>query len=486
MANLKGQAISVEGEDPGAIDEPSVKPAARTKRAAVAESGQAGRSTQKGTGKSTRKGRLLGDTEKTAKSQKAAKTSAMTQVEEAKAERRAVRKAAAEKSREQGGEPQVIEIRPIAGKAKMRSRHWGLFAAFILMVLLPVSGVGFYLYGVAADQYASSSGFSVRKEDISSPAELMGGLSQFMGGSSGGEADMLFEFIQSQDLVTKVDERLNLREHYTAIHDKDPVFGLKPDGTVEDLVRYWHRIVKVSYDQGTGLISLHVRAFTPEMAHQLSNEIIAESQVLVNELNATARNDMLKYAEQDLADAVLRLKQAREALAHFRSRTQIVDPESDLQGRMGVLASLQQQLAQALIDYDIIATDSRIDDPRVTAAARRIEVIRERISEERQKFSEEEPVDGSESYPSLLAEYEGLVVDREYAEGAYAAALAALDSARANAARQSRYLATYLKPTIPERAEYPQRGMILGLALLFAILFWAISSMMFYALRDRK
>ena len=57
---------------------------------------------------------------------------------------------------------------------------------------------------------------------------------------------------------------------------------------------------------------------------------------------------------------------------------------------------------------------------------------------------------------------------------------------RANAARQSRYLATYLKPTVPERAEYPQRAMILGLAALFLVLFWAISSMMFYALRDRK
>ena len=55
---------------------------------------------------------------------------------------------------------------------------------------------------------------------------------------------------------------------------------------------------------------------------------------------------MLRYAEQDLADAVARLKTARESLVRFRTRTQIVDPESDLQGRMGVLASLQQQLAQ--------------------------------------------------------------------------------------------------------------------------------------------
>ncbi len=432
---------------------------------------------QPGAGKGGRKKRAA---------EKADKSANDPQADSQKAERRAARRAAAEESRKQGGEPQVIEIRPIAGKARMRSRHWGLFLVFMFMVIAPISAIAYYLYEVAADQYASTSGFSVRNEDVSSPAELMGGLSQFMGGSSGGEADMLYEFIQSQDLVTKLDKRLDLRGHYTEPHAADPVFGLEPAGTIEDLVRYWHRIVKVSYDQSTGLISLHVRAFSPEMAHRLSQEIIAESQVLVNELNSTARSDMLKYAEQDLADAVGRLKTAREALSHFRSRTQIVDPESDLQGRMGVLASLQQQLAQALIEYDLVATDSRADDPRVTTAARRIEVIRERISQERLTFSEEEPLDGTESYPNLLAEYEGLVVDREYSEGAYAASLAALDVARANAARQSRYLATYLKPTVPERAEYPQRGMILGLSSLFLVLFWAISSMMFYALRDRK
>ena len=485
MANLKGQAVNAEDGDSGEADATSSRPAGKKARALRSSgAGADAPASRQDSAKSARRARVAARAEKTETAESQADAA---QPDNPKAERRAARKAAAEESRKQGGEPQVIEIRPIARKARMRSRHWGLFAAFILIVLLPFTGVAYYLYGVSVDQYASSSGFSVRKEEISSPAELMGGLSQFMGGGGGdAEADMLYAFIQSQDLVTEIDKRLDLQAHYTAVYDRDPVFGLAPGGTIEDLVRYWQSIVKVTYDQGTGLISLHVRAFTPEMAQRLSEEIITESQVLVNELNATSRNDMLKYAEQDLADAVVRLKQSREALAHFRSRTQIVDPESDLRGRMGVLASLQQQLAQALIDYDLVATDSGPSDPRVVSAARRIEVIQERIKEERKTFSDDVPNDGSESYPNLLAEYEGLMVDREYSEGAYAAALAALDGARANAARQSRYLATYLKPTIPERAEYPQRAMILGLTALFLLLFWAISSMMVYALRDRK
>jgi capsular polysaccharide transport system permease protein len=383
-------------------------------------------------------------------------------------------------------EQQVIEIRPMAQKASMRKRHWGLTAGFLLIVVIPLAMLAYYLREHATDQFASVAGFSVRQEDNANPTEILGGLASFVGGSGDAEADMLYQYMQSQDLVASVDARMDLRKHYTQPYDSDPIFALKPGGTIEDLLDYWHRIVRVAYDPNTRLITLNVLAFEPEMAQRLAQEIIAESQTLVNELNATARADALKYAEQDLEDAVARLKAAREALVHFRTSTQIVDPESDLQGRMGVLNSLQQQLAQALIEHDLIIEGSSPDDPRVGQARRRIEVIRERISEERATFAAEDSEAGVEGYPTLLAEYESLAVDREFAEQTYRVALANLDLARANAARQSRYLATFVRPTLPQKAEYPQRLTMFGIAALFLVLLWAILSLMFYAVRDRK
>ncbi len=382
--------------------------------------------------------------------------------------------------------PQVIEIRPMARRAGMRKRHWGLALGFLLIVVTPLALVGYYLTAHATDQFASVAGFSVRQEDSPSSLEALGGLTQFVGGSTSGEADMLYEYIRSQDLVAAIDKRLHLTDHYTAPYKSDPIFALAPGGTIENLVEYWQRVVLVSYDQNTGLINLTVLAFSPDMAQNLAREILTESQLLVNELNAASRSDSLKYAEEDLKESVSRLKAAREALVHFRTRTQIVDPESDLRGRMGVLNSLQQQLAQAMIDYDIIAQDTGPEDPRVVQALRRIEVIRERIAAERRNFAEDENIGGVEAYPALLAEYEGLMVDREFAEETYRVSLAGLDIARSNAARQSRYLSTYVQPTLPQTAEFPRRWVIFGMAALFFVLLWSILTLMFYALRDRK
>ncbi|SFM76387.1 capsular polysaccharide transport system permease protein [Shimia aestuarii] len=380
----------------------------------------------------------------------------------------------------------VVEIRPKAPPAQMKRRHWGLIASFVTIVLMPVLVAGWYLYFVSVDQYASAAGFTVRKEEAGSATDLMGGLAQFAGVGSSGDADVLYEFIQSQEIVEKIDVTLDLRGTFSAYWDADPVFALWPDASIEDLVWYWSRIVLVSYDQSTGLINLQVRAFSPEMAQRIGQEIVRESQIRVNELNAAARADMMGYAQADLADAIERLKSAREELTEFRVRTRIVDPVADIQGRMGVLNTLQQQLAQTLIDYDILRESSSPGDPRIVQELRRIEVIRARIEDERESFAVAKVVGGEADYPTLLAEFEGLTVDREFAEETYRAALAAFDIARDNASRQSRYLATYIRPTIAESAEYPKREIILGLVVLFLLMGWSIMALVYYSLRDRR
>ncbi|MGJ8598295.1 MAG: sugar transporter, partial [Sulfitobacter sp.] len=94
--------------------------------------------------------------------------------------------------------------------------------------------------------------------------------------------------------------------------------------------------MRISYDQGTGLIELRVLAFDPRTARTLAEDIVSESQKMINALNAAARDDLMRNAVLELEEAVARLKTAREAMTEFRTRTQIVDPNADLQGQMGV------------------------------------------------------------------------------------------------------------------------------------------------------
>ncbi|EKE44527.1 putative polysaccharide export-assoiated protein [Oceaniovalibus guishaninsula JLT2003] len=380
----------------------------------------------------------------------------------------------------------VVEVTPMARSARMQRRHWGVLASFVVIVLLPLAVAAFYLWAVAEDQYGSTVGFTVRREEGGAAADLLGGLTQ-LSGTGSSDSDILYEFIQSASLVSRVDDELNLRAAYSAPYPSDPYFALRPDATMAELTAYWDsRIVQISYDKASGLIELRVLAFDPQTAQAVAQAILEQSQRLINDLNLQARRDTIAFAERDLETALERLKAAREALTLFRTRTQIVDPSADIQGRMGVINNLQQQLAATLVEYDLLLTTAAPSDPRVQQTRQRIDVIRERIVQERDTFSSADASAAGDDYPSLIAEYEGLSVDREYAEESYRAALQALDVARSNAVRQSRYLTAYVEPTLPQTAEYPRRWSMLGLAALFLTLAWAIMALVYYSIRDSR
>ncbi len=259
------------------------------------------------------------------------------------------------------------------------------------------------------------------------------------------------------------------------------------DASIEDLLSYWQRMVKVFYDSTSGLIELRIHAFDPEQAQALGGRVIfEESTLLINDLSAIAREDATRYAANELDLAVERLRVARQAVAEFRLRTQILDPEADILGRMGLLNSLQEQLASAQIELDIVNQTTSASDPRVERAERRVKVIEERITEERARFSTDEGTEHGGAYANLVGEYESLAVDLQFAETSYLSALASFETARAEALRKSRYLAAYVEPTLAETAEYPQRFLTLLIMGGFLFGIWATLTMIYYSVRDRR
>ncbi len=373
-------------------------------------------------------------------------------------------------------------LRPPARPARVRVRHLLALCSFFLMVIAPVWVAGVYLFEVAHDQYASRAGFSVRKEEVNSAIEILGGITS-ISGSGTADTDVLYEFIRSQEMVRLVDARLSLRRLYAI--SGDPVFALKDGATIEDLTNYWPRMVKVFYDRASGLIELRVQAFDGPAATAVAEAIFAEATAMINDMSGIARADATRYAKAELDRAVERLIVARQALTEFRARTQIVDPAADIQGRMALLANLEGQLVEAIIDLDLLRETTRAGDQRVIQAERKIAVIEDRIEAERQKFGAGE-AGGDNAYASLVAEYERLSVDLQFAEQAYLAGLAGYDGAQAHAQRQSRYLAAYVAPTRAERSEYPQRYLLLGLVAAALFIGWSILILIYYSIRDRR
>ncbi|WP_246139579.1 capsule biosynthesis protein [Falsiphaeobacter marinintestinus] len=391
----------------------------------------------------------------------------------------------AKKGKGKKDKPKIVVVQPPVGSAGLRTRHWVTLLSFLLMVALPVAVAGWYLWNRAADQYASYVGFSVRTEEVGSSIEIMG-LATDLSGSSTSDTDILYEFLQGQELVGAIDADLDLRNIWSkADPDVDPIFAYHPPGTIEDLTAYWARMVKIYYDPGTGLIDLRVLAFDPINATAIATQIRDRSSAMINKLSAIAREDAIGYAREELTQAEDRLKEARVALQAFRNRTQLVDPTMQTQTQSGLIGALEGQLADAQIERRLLQETARANDPRIRQTELKIEVIKAQIAEERAELGLE-GVDDNVSVADLVGEFEALAVDREFAEQAYTAALATFVSAQNEARRQSRYLAAHVNPTKAEKSQYPDRIQIMVLLSLLLILIWAVSVLTGYALRDRR
>jgi len=287
-------------------------------------------------------------------------------------------------------------------------------------------------------------------------------------------------------MVAAVNAELDLRRLWSKADPKiDPVFSYHPPGTIEDLVKHWERKVRIYYDSGTGLIDLRVLAFDPDDATAIADEIYRRSSAMINQLSAVAREDAISYAREELTQAEDRLRDARVAIQSFRNRTQIIDPTIQTQTQSGLIGALETQLAEAQIELRLLQETARATDPRIKQTELKIDVIQQQIAAERNELGLEGE-NGNSSVADLVGEYEALAVDLEFAQEAYTAARATYDQARNEARRQSRYLAAHVTPTRAEAAKFPDRTTIMALVSLFLFLFWAVTILVAYSLRDRR
>lgn len=382
--------------------------------------------------------------------------------------------------------PSKAQIRPVAGPATVRPRHRRILMSFATIVLLPLVACAVYLWEFAQDQYISTTSFSVRAEGMQSALDLLGGgVSAMMGGGgSTNDPEIIKQFIESPDLVRRIEEREAVSDVFSLGWPRDFIFAYDPDGKLEDLHAYWKRNVFITIENG--LITVDVRSYDAARSKEIAYAIFEESRDLVNYLSQEARDDATRFSREELAKAEKRLKAAREAMTQFRLESKIVDPMATLQAEIGILSSLQAQLAEALVQQELLSKTSQERDPRLTDISRKIAALRTQIDLERNKFAQDVGQRQGQDYATLFSQFERILAEREFAEESYRASAIAYDSALAEAKMNSRYLAMHIRPNQAEKSLYPDRIVQFLVAGLFLFLLWSIGLLFYYSVRDRR
>ncbi|MCA1371211.1 RkpR, polysaccharide export protein [Bradyrhizobium sp. BRP14] len=374
---------------------------------------------------------------------------------------------------------------------KLRLRHTIIGASFLGLVALPATFASLYMAFIAADQYHSTTSFAVRSIEGGVSTDILGMFTQASGGSTVSDSYILMDYILSERMAADADRRFKLEDVY-ATRGLDYFYGIGSDLPIEDKLAYWRDMVSVNFDHASGIMQVTVKAFDPKQAQAISQFIVNQSDNLVNSLSLSARNDVLRAAQDEVLAGEARLSKARSALRDYRDKSQEISPEEGAKLAVQLIGGLEGELTK--LNADLAAAKSQMSEgtPRIRVLKTRIESLEHQIAVERQRLGAGErkrlsTADDANSadVAGRIAQFEELETEREFAERAYTAALGSLEKARIEANNRQRYLALFIEPTLSELAQYPSRllnVLLVTLGLLFA---WGIGVMSYYNIRDR-
>lgn len=374
--------------------------------------------------------------------------------------------------------------------SQKRRRRWTI-ASFIMLVLAPLVVVAYYFTSVAADRYAVETKFAIRTASGSAPADLFGIVSSVSSTTSTTtDSYIIVDFIESRDLIDRLNERLNIVQIYSH-SSADLLTRLDPEKSVEDIVKYMSRMISVYYDTSSQIITLEVQAFTAEDAERVSAAILEICDILVNQISERARLDAMRSAEKEVARVEAQLDKHRQALTEFRQSQQDIDPSASAGAQIQLLSQLEGQLAASRAQLDSLLGFLSQDAPSVRILKSQIEATERQLEDQKRRLGAgDQPgttqLGSTSTLTSRVGTYEDLAVDLQFLQQAYVTALSSREAARLEADRAQRYLAAFVQPTTPQSATYPKRIQNIMIFAGFAVMLWGIGVMIVYIIREHS
>lgn len=352
---------------------------------------------------------------------------------------------------------------------------------FILTVLLPVAAAIAYYGAIASDIYISESRYVVRSPQRQSQTGILGALLQGTGFSrSQDDTYSVNDFILSRDALAELDTKLGIRKAYSSpdgdVFNRFP--GLDWDDSFENFHRYYRRRVTVDYDSVSSITVLTVRAFKADEAQKANDLLLQMGERLVNNLNDRSRQDLIRFAEKEVALAEAKAKDTAAAMSAFRSRQSVFEPDKQAALQLQGVAKLQEEL---LATEAQLAQLKRLSptNPQVATLASKAESLRRSIAAENAKVT-----GNAASFSSRVPDFERLALEKTFAERQLATALTALETARSEAQRKQLYLERLVQPNLPDKAMEPRRIRSVITVLLLGLVAWGVTTLLVASIRE--
>lgn len=349
----------------------------------------------------------------------------------------------------------------------------------ISFVYIPTFILGFYLTFIYSNMYVSETNFALRSNDGNEMPAVATMLFQ-TSSSTTLDAYVIQSYISSGDMLDKIRQHIDYQGHY-GDRSKDIYSRLTSNPTKEQLLEHWRWVTTAAFNTDKGIISVEVKAYTPEMAKAVNDAVLEYSEELVNQMNLRAHEDALRLTRLEIASAEGRLLRAQLALQKFRNDKSVLDPKATAAGLEGVVAGLEAESANAQAELIATLQVMQQNSPRVLKIKARIDALKEQIDHEKARLA---GLTQNGSLSSLVGDYAQLATEEKFAQDMLVKAMSAYEAARIKSISQSRYIVPFEKPSLPQESDYPKPLLFTIFGFLFFLVTLGIVSLIIAAIKD--
>lgn len=362
------------------------------------------------------------------------------------------------------------------GKTAWR-RNPLLTLAFVVTILS-----AFYWWVMASDRYVSEANIIVQRTDLpgGTSMDLGGVLASMVGVSNHQDQLILLEYLNSVDMLTKLDSQLALREHYS--QSSWDIFSRLWRSEMEWFRRYYQNRVNVYFDDRSGILQIRAEAYEPEVAQQIVQFLVTEGEKFMNGMANEMAREQVRFLEHELLQIKQELNHTREAVLSYQNRHGLISPQASAESLVSTLAVLEAKRIELDAQRNALFSYLVPDHPNVQLLDQQIAGIEKQIADEKAKLAA--PKGGTLNLK--VEEFQRLEFEAGFAQEVYKTAMTALERGRVEAARTIKIVSVLQAPTRPEYPDEPRRSYNVLVSMLLAFLVAGIAHLILAIIREHK
>ncbi|MGW8704061.1 hypothetical protein ACWGLL_15080 [Brevundimonas sp. NPDC055814] len=340
----------------------------------------------------------------------------------------------------------------------------GLLYSVMLALPLFTSQATVVVRGGAMESQGSGSGFNLLRRG-SGAADALGML----------DGTLVQDYLRTPDAMAALDKRVGLFRSFPN-GSRDPAHPLPSNPSNEARLKFYRSVVSARFSLTRQVVDIEASGRTPAEAQRLAQGVVQVSEEFINRYNARVRQDFVTTAEQELATAAQKLAAAQTNMATLRNATGRLDPAAEATMIGSVIQQLEIQRVGVAAEVEAMQKLGGPDSPRLQRLSAELSQLDRSIEAQRARL-----VGSASAVSGALASFETASAEHEFAVQSVEEARKEVSLAKANYARQHKYLLTVASPSEPSRRSWPRTPSAILVGALVGLFLGAISLLLLRA-----